>query len=219
MSIPIVPAIIPQSEADVFQYVEALRFSRELHLDVVDGLFVPTVSWPYTPLGIPKAVKHKTDSFTLEVDLMVKEPVEAAIAWEEAGADMIIMHVETISLAAFKRYCESTTVSVGIAFHGVTRVETVLPYIELADYVQVMGIDVIGAQGQPFSEKTFATIKTIKEFYPHKPVSIDGGVNQTTIARLVKAGVDRLIVGSAIVGQPDYELAYQTLSKAVHEAL
>ncbi len=216
MSVPIVPAIIPKSKDEVIRYTEALRFSRELHLDVVDGVFVPSVSWPYTPSGEPIAIKPYTDSFTLEVDLMVSEPVKAAEAWEQAGADMIIMHVETLSLEDFARYCESTRVSVGIAFHGETTLETAKPYLELADYVQIMGIETIGAQGCAFSEKTFEKISAVKELFPNKPISVDGGVNITTIARLVKAGVDRCIVGSAIVGQSDYEAAHKALGEAVN---
>jgi ribulose-phosphate 3-epimerase len=216
MSVPIVPAIIPKSEAAVIEYATALSFSRELHLDVVDGRFVPSVSWPYVPAGEPHAVKHYTDSFTLEVDLMVEDPVPAAVSWEVAGADMIIMHAETVSLEAFTAYCESTRLSVGIAFHGATNFEQVAPYIAVADYVQVMGIDSIGAQGQAFSERTFEKIERIAQQFPQTPISVDGGVNQKTISRLVKAGAARCIVGSAIVGQVDYEAAYRSLQQAVN---
>jgi ribulose-phosphate 3-epimerase len=221
MSIPIVPAVIPKSEAEVIEMTKLLRFSHEFHLDVVDGTFVRSVSWPYSPDGEPVAVKAHTDKFTLEVDLMVVNPVEAAREWVRAGADMLVFHIETIDLPAFidcVTYVLSRDVSVGVSFNGDTSTEAVMPYLPYADYVQIMGIHTIGLQGQPFEDSTFEKIKHIKEKFPHLPVSVDGSVNEKTIARLAKAGVDRLIVGSAIVGQEDREGAYKKLRALVDEA-
>jgi ribulose-phosphate 3-epimerase len=184
---------------------------------VVDGKFVTSVSWPISPVGEPVAVKPYTDKYTLEVDLMMENPIPSARAWEKAGADMIIFHVETIDLASFKDFIEYSDVSAGISFSGDTPIETIFPYIPFADYVQVMGIHTIGSQGQPFSEKTFSYIEQIKKEFPNIPVSVDGSVNASTTPRLVKAGVDRLIVGSAIVKQENPQEAYEELRTLVNE--
>jgi ribulose-phosphate 3-epimerase len=220
MSIPIVPAVIPKSENEVIELTKRLRFSHEFHLDVVDGKFVSSVCWPYSPDGEPVAVKAHTDKYTLEVDLMVAEPAKAAKEWVKAGADMLIFHIETIDLASFKdtvTYDIPRNVSVGVSFNGDTPVEALFPYVEFADYIQIMGIHTIGLQGQPFEEKTFGKIKQLKEKFPDVPLSVDGSVNETTIARLAKAGIDRLIVGSAIVKQEDKEEAYEKLRALVDE--
>lgn len=216
-NIPIVPAIIPASESEVVAFTKSLGFSHELHLDVVDGKFVTSVSWPIFPAGEPVAIKPHTDKFTLEVDLMMESPIPSARAWEKAGADMIIFHVETVDLASFKDFVEYSDVSVGISFSGDTPIETIFPYVPFADYVQVMGIHTIGSQGQPFSEKTFSYIEQIKNKFPNTPVSVDGSVNASTIPRLVKAGVDRLIVGSAIVKRENPQEAYEELRTLVNE--
>lgn len=217
MSIPIVPAVIPGSLAAAIDATRLFRFSHEIHVDVIDGKFVGASSWPYDPFGDVIALKPHTDAYTLEVDLMVESPFMAARAWEAAGADMLVFHVETVDLASFKDFIEHTGITVGISFHGDTPIESVLPYIEIADYVQVMGIRIIGAQGQLFSEETFSKIERIKNEFPGKMISVDGSVNQHTIKQLAKAGVDRLIVGSAIIGSDDPAEAFVQLTTLVNE--
>jgi ribulose-phosphate 3-epimerase len=217
MSIPIVPAIIPSSLQAAIEATKEFRFSHEIHVDVVDGKFVEAISWPYDPVGEVIALKPHTDAYTLEVDLMVEKPFKAARVWEEAGADMLVFHMETVDFASFKDFIEHSGITVGISFHGETSIEAVLPYIEIADYVQIMGINKIGGQGQPFNEETFSKIERIKKEFPEKMISVDGSVNEKTITRLAKVGVDRLIVGSAIVKQSDPQAAYQALVSLVNE--
>jgi ribulose-phosphate 3-epimerase len=217
MSIPVVPAIIPDSLAAAIEATKLFRFSHEIHVDVVDGKFVSAASWPYEPSGEVIALKPHTDAYTLEVDLMVQQSFKAARDWEAAGADMLVFHVETTDFASFKDFIEHTGITVGISFHGHTDIASVLPFIEIADYVQVMGIHTIGAQGQPFSEETFSKIQRIKSEFPDKMISVDGSVNEHTIKRLAAAGVDRLIVGSAIIGAADPAAAYHHLQTLVNE--
>ncbi len=212
--VPIVPAVIPESEAELIAFTKSLRFSHELHVDVVDGKFVPAISWPYEPWGEPIALKPHTDGYTLEVDLMVADPYNAANAWIKAGADMLVFHVETIDLPSFIDFSNFEDVSLGISFSGDTPLSAIVPYMEYADYVQVMGIHSIGTQGQPFDESVLQEIKILD---PNIPVSVDGSVNKETIKRLVQAGADRLIVGSAIVKQPDLEAAYRELVALTEE--
>ncbi len=214
--IPIVPAIIPKTAEEVISFLSKLTFAHEVHIDVVDGEFVPSVSWPISPEGSPMSVKSHTDRYTLEVDLMMKNPFPAAREWERAGADMIVFHVETIDEASFIDFCKHSAASVGIAFHGGTSLEVVKPYIAYADYIQVMGIEEIGAQGQPFSPRTIEKVQTLKTQYPHVPVSVDGSVNKDTLKQIVEAGADRVIVGSAISRASDMESAYRELVEIVN---
>ncbi len=217
--IPIVPAIIPKSEEEVVALTKTLTFPKEFHLDVVDGKFVQNISWPYKPSGEPIAIKPHTDKYTLEVDLMVENPIKAAREWIKAGADMLVFHIETVDLASFVDFVEHVgNVSVGVSFHGDTPTEALFPYLTHADYVQIMGIHTIGLQGQPFDERVFEKIEIIHRKFPNIAISVDGSVNKNTIARLEKAGVDRVIVGSAIVGQENPYSAYETLRACVNEA-
>lgn len=215
--LPIVPAVIPQTESEVVLQAERLRFSEEFHLDLVDGKFVKSISWPFSPLGDPLAVKPYLDQYTLEVDLMVEDPMVSAKEWIKAGADRLVFHVETISLSDFKLFSASTDVSLGVSAHGSTSLETLSEYIEFADYVQLMGIYEIGAQGQPFHELVLENIQQLKRLFPNHSITVDGSVNRETISRLRQAGADRFICGSAIVLQDNPVLAWEDLTKLVND--
>jgi len=214
--IPIVPAIIPKTADEVRVFALGLSFSPELHLDVVDGQYVPHVSWPYEPAGSPREIKQATDIYTLEVDLMVKDPLTAADSWLAAGADMLVFHTDTIGVEAFARFVTTAKISVGIASDNDVPIETLLPYLDVADYVQLMGIAKVGSQGQPFDERVLDRIKELKQSFPNLPITIDGSVNAKTIKRLAEAGADRFICGSAIVAAVDPKEAHAELSALIN---
>lgn len=216
MNIPIVPAVIPSDETALRTYAEALAFSPEFHLDIVDGVFVPTVSWPVEPSGSPLSIASLLSYYTLEVDLMVHTPLVQAAEWVSAGADMLVFHIETLSLSDFTTFAEYTPVSVGVSMHGATSIETLLEYAAVADYVQLMGIYEIGAQGQPFDPIVLENIARVKNTFPDMPVSVDGSVNMHTIVDIAQAGADRVICGSAIVQQPDPQQAHAALSRLIN---
>jgi len=215
--LPIVPAVIPKSSDEVIQTARSLKFSAEYHLDLVDGNFVSSVCWPYEPKGEPISVKPKLDFYTLEIDLMVSDPIEAANTWIKAGADMLVFHIETISLSDFKKFTESCEVSVGVSAHGETTLVALSEYAKEADYIQLMGIREIGAQGLPFDEEVIDKIKELKQKFPFKSITVDGSVNKNTIKLLADAGADRLVCGSAIVKQPDPEQAYKELNQIINQ--
>ncbi len=214
--IPIVPAVIPKSLSHIKTELPNLSFSQEIHVDVVDGKFVPFISWPYEPNGVPKEISSMTDSFTLEVDLMVDDPITAAEAWIEAGADMLVFHVETINLKSFIEFVKTSPVSIGVSSLNDTSLDILLSYLNVADYVQLMGIEKIGVQGQSFDERVFERINAIKESFPNHPITIDGSVNKETILSLKQAGVNRLIVGSAIVSAKNPYEAYKELMSLIN---
>jgi len=216
--IPIVPAIIPADETAVKDFAARLSFSPELHLDLVDGKFVRAVSWPYQPVGDPQAVAQALAAYTLEVDLMVADSLAAASAWEAAGADRLVFHVETLTQAAFAHYSEHSSVSVGVSAHGATPLETLLAYAKTADFVQLMGIYEIGAQGCPFDDVVLDKIPAVQAAFPDLSITIDGSVNADTITQLYEAGADRFIVGSAISLQSDPQAAHAQLAALINRA-
>jgi ribulose-phosphate 3-epimerase len=212
LSSKIIPAIIPTSSEAIFGFTKKLHGVPEIHLDVVDGRFVPFVSWPYTPVGEPQEVAADLARFTLEVDLMVENPFTAATAWVAAGADLLVFHAETATLAVVQQITETCDVTVGICANNDTPHEVLVPYLEHVDYVQIMGIAKIGSQGQPFDERAFERLLYIRTIAPQLLCSIDGSVNATTLARIKQEGFDRYIVGSAIYGAADPRLTYMEFS-------
>tara|TARA_B100002051_G_scaffold276785_1_gene328013 strand:+ start:3643 stop:4302 length:660 start_codon:yes stop_codon:yes gene_type:complete len=214
---PIVPAVIPKDKDEVISFSKTLTFSPEYHLDLIDGKFVSKVCWPYEPVGDPMSVKSFLDQYTLEVDLMVEKPLEAAEAWVQAGADMIVFHVESVSLEDVKAFSERHNISIGVSAHGETTMDALADYAEVTDYIQLMGIREIGAQGLPFDEVVLDKIQDLKRRFPLKSITIDGSVNKDTIKRLSDAGADRFICGSAIVKQPDPTAAHRELSALIND--
>jgi len=206
---PIIPAIIPSTLSDLRQLVSRLAGLPEIHLDVVDGIFVPFISWPYNSQELPRVAKESLDVFSLEVDLMVNKPLSAAHNWIEAGADQLVFHVETISLASFKDFIDNTNLTIGISSNNDTDFNILKEYLPYADYVQVMGIGAIGTQGQPFDVRSLNRIAMIRENFPNLAISIDGSVNAETLPKLVSLKLNRYIIGSAIIKQDDQILAYK----------
>ncbi len=210
---PIIPAIIPDSVDAVTSFLRSLPGVPELHLDVVDGSFVPFTSWPYEPQGNPAEVLLLCEAVTLEVDLMVSAPLPAARAWLSAGADMLVFRIETITPEALRLFAEETAVTIGVAANNDTPNESLLPYLSIADYVQVMGIKDIGTQGQPFDERAIARVEWLRAYDAALVISIDGSVNAEKLPLLTSYKLDRYIVGSAISRALEPKAAYATFSR------
>lgn len=215
LSSPIIPAVIPQSFTNLEQMVGKLRGLPEIHVDVVDGKFVPATSWPYKENDDVTKAYALLQPFSLEVDLMVDNPLRAAEAWLKAGADQLVFHIETISVPVLENFTRTHGVTIGVSLNSATALETIYPYLPFVDYVQVMGIAHIGSQGQPFDETVLERIKILKETYPDLPLSIDGSINKETLPQLKSLGLHRYIVGSAIVGAANPKDAYEALSTLV----
>lgn len=215
LSSPIVPAIIPQSYDDLVRVVSQLQGLPEIHVDVVDGKFVPAVSWPYLHNDDVSVAYKLLAPFSLEVDLMVEKPLPEANAWLKAGADQLVFHIETIEASVLENFIQAHDVTVGVAISSATPLEALFPYLQFVTYVQVMGIASIGSQGQPFDSAVINRIATLRNKYPHLPISIDGSVNATTLPLLKNMGLHRFIVGSAIIGSTDPKVAYQALTNLV----
>jgi pentose-5-phosphate-3-epimerase len=216
MTSPIIPAIIPQSFADLESQIAKISHLHEVHVDVVDGVFVPAMSWPYnTDNAIPATTYDLLAPFSLEVDLMVEDQWGAAEAWLRAGADQLVFHAEVISPALLEQFRTEYDVTVGIASTNDMPVAELARYFPYVDYVQVMGIAAIGTQGQPFDERVFERITQIQTEFPHMSISIDGSMNATTLPRIAPLHLSRIIVGSAIMAQNNPLESYHELTHLV----
>lgn len=213
ISSPIVPAVIPKSLLDLQTQLTTLGPVPELHLDMVDGIFVPYTSWPYSEAGNVASVKALLAAYTLEVDLMIQNPLEAASSWVSAGADRLIFHTETISVATFTQFALTSGVTVGVAASNDTSFDDLEPYLAVADFVQVMGIAQIGAQGQPLDTRCLERLAQLAEHFPRLPRSLDGSVNADTLPGLLLLKLDRYIMGSAVMSAVDPHTAYLNFSQ------
>lgn len=215
--IEIIPAIIPKNFRDLEKKMSQVSGVVPLvQIDILDGKLTPKPSWPYFDskedpdfIAIKKEEKDFPfwESLDFEVDLMVKSPENIWFDWIIAGAKRIIFHFEStekIPELVEKFRIETVSkesamyVELGIALDIATPNEKIYPLIENIDFVQFMGIDKIGFQGQPFDERVLVKIQDFKKQYANMTVSVDGGVNLLSAPKLVSAGADRLVSGSAI---------------------
>ena len=179
-----------------------------LHLDVMDGHFVPNISF-----GPPviKSVRKATKAY-LDAHLMITEPLRYAPAMVEAGADNVTFHVETVpDPAAAAKEIRKLGCNVGITLNPATPVERLWPALDHVDVVLVMSV-VPGFSGQKFMPQVLPKVREVKKrLRPDQRVEIDGGINASTISQAAEAGVDWFVVASAIFDKPDRRAAITEL--------
>jgi ribulose-phosphate 3-epimerase len=179
-----------------------------LHLDVMDGHFVPNISFgPAVIAGARKA----TPAY-LDAHLMISEPLRYAPAMVKAGAQSLTFHVEAVAdPAATAREIRKLGCNVGITLNPATPVEQLWPALDFVDVVLVMSV-VPGFSGQKFMPEVLPKAKAVRQrLRPDQRLEIDGGINADTIGVAVEAGVDWFVVASAIFDKPDRKAAISQL--------
>lgn len=199
------------------------RFAPEIQLDLADGAFAPTLSWPYRSgqweelerLVQDGGMLPLSDAVGYEAHLMVAEPREIGVLLARAGCKRILFHIEAVEGDAAKNLITELKSAgareVGVALLIDTPLETVDGIVEACDVVQLMSIAKIGAQGQPFDERALSRVEELHAKYPDLMVAVDGGISESNIELLVRAGANRLCVGSAISSASDGAAAFATL--------
>lgn len=171
-----------------------------IHLDVMDGHFVPNISFgPPIIRGV-----RPVSSVFFDAHLMISEPLRYAPMIAKAGANNITFQVETVSdPVAAVHEIRRLGCRVGITLNPATPIETILPAVELVDVVLVMSV-VPGFGGQTLIPETLKKAETIKKrLGSHQRMEMDGGINLETIRSARDAGVDWFVIGSAIFDEPD----------------
>lgn len=176
-----------------------------IHFDVMDGHFVPNLTFGAAVLGYLKS-KNPFD-----VHLMVENPDALIADFVKAGANMISVHGECNphvhrSLQIIKSY----GIKAGIAINPATSFETAKEAISFADFVLVMSVNP-GFGGQAFIPETLQKIQTIRKYYPQKDIQVDGGVNDATVSAIRSAGANWLVSGSYLFGSDRVEDAVRIL--------
>lgn len=185
-----------------------------LHLDVMDGHFVPNISF-----GPPiiESVSKATDAY-LDAHLMITEPLRYAPAMVKAGAHNITFHVEVVDdPAATAREIRKLGCHVGITLNPATPVESIFPALEAVDMVLVMSV-VPGFSGQSFMPEVLPKCEAVKKrLNANQRLQIDGGINLDTIRRARDAGVDWFVAASAVFDEKDRAAAIAGLRAAMGE--
>lgn len=181
------------------QIQEAVKAGAEyIHIDVMDGLFVPSISF-----GMPviKTIRKVTEA-TFDVHLMIKEPIRYVDEFAKIGADIITVHIEACenideTIAAIKK----AGCKVGLSIKPGTPTEALFPYLDKIDMVLVMTVEP-GFGGQKFIDYTMDKIKAVRNEINARALSvdveIDGGVTLENVSEIVNAGANVIVAGSAV---------------------
>jgi ribulose-phosphate 3-epimerase len=214
--IEIIPAIMPQTIEEANQKAAQVPEALSVQLDLMDGEYVPEVTFPYNG----NDTMQPLDIGMFELDLMIKNASERIPEWLGLGATRLIFHIEAEEnlLDNFQKYQDGLVgVERGIAVSIDTSMEEVDALVPYVDFVQFMGIENIGYQGEPFSERVIEKIDSFGKAYPEVVISVDGGVNSENIQLLNRLGVNRVVVGSAIFGGGDPAENLEELEELVNK--
>ena len=213
MSILIAPSFLAADFARAGEEVRAMAAAGAdwLHLDVMDGHFVPNIS--FVPSVIARLKPHCALPF--DVHLMIA-PVDAYVAaFVEAGADRISVHPEAgPHLHRTLQLIRSLGCAPGVVLNPATPIEAVLPVLDMVDTVMMMTVNP-GFGGQPFLESQLPRIAAMRAAIraSGRPIhlQVDGGITAKTAPKVIAAGADVLVAGTAVFGAPDYVAAIATL--------
>lgn len=212
--IEIIPAILPKDFHEVEEKVSLVKdFVNTVQIDICDGQFTPQASWPYRKkdISFEEILKEERgmpfwQNVDFEFDLMVNKPDEIVEDWIIAGAKRIILHTDFDKAVKLI----SGRVELGLASDIESPIDSILPFVQDIQFVQCMGIDNVGFQGQQFDKKVIDKIHELRQALPNMMISIDGGVSLSNAQSLIQAGVNRLVVGSAIFNSDNF---IETLEK------
>jgi ribulose-phosphate 3-epimerase len=184
-----------------------------LHLDVMDGHFVPNIS--FGP-AVTAATRRVTPAF-LDVHLMISEPERYATDFLKAGASGLTFHVEVVADAAHtaRHLRQLGCTHVGITLNPATPIEKIFPALDEVDHVLVMSV-VPGFSGQKFMPEVLPKAQAVrKRLRPNQRLEMDGGIHTQTIRQARDAGVDWFVVASAIFDQKNRAAAIAELRKSL----
>jgi ribulose-phosphate 3-epimerase len=225
----VIPAIIPESYDYLEQRAHALRgVVRALQVDVMNGSYAPTHSWPYVGVQQDMFEALRRDDqglpfwqdFEYEIDLLVAEPEKHISEWGLAGASRIILHLEsTNDLAPAIERCARERLEVAVALTPSTDIAQLEPYIDQVVFVQCMGNDRVGHHGVALDPRVHDKVGALHKWWPDLLVGIDIGVSVDTIPALYKSGVRRFAAGSAVFAGGDPVRGVRTLIDTVHACI
>ncbi len=230
--IEIIPAVLPHSFADLEEHLAKVQgVAKKVQIDIVDGVFAPGKTWPYRDRSTFDTIVEQEhglpfwESLDFEFDLMVEAPCEELMNVVHTGASRVVVHAGSHGAAAalqmlvdLREDTGAFSVQAGVALAAHAQPDELEPFEAQFDFVQVMGIEHEGRQGEPFDpdDKALFLLQRLRRRYPALPIQVDGGVTLDNAPQLVAAGATQLVVGSAIFGAGDAALAYKALYTKVN---
>ena len=171
------------------------------HIDVMDGHFVPNIN--FGP-AIVSALRPVTD-MVLDVHLMITDPEKYVDTFLDAGADLITVHVETgADFKAIYDKIKAKGKKFAMSLSPATDISAIEPYEDMLDMILVMSVNP-GFGAQSFIESSLDKIKALRAKYPDIDIQVDGGIKLGNVNKVIDAGANVIVAGSAIFGADDVE--------------
>ena len=207
--IKIAPSLLSADFADLKNEITDIKSADFVHLDVMDGQFVPNISF-----GAPviKSLRKHSD-LIFDVHLMIKNPLRYIEDFCKAGADIITFHVEAdddIDETILK--IKEFGVKCGIVLSPDTDAEAVIPYLDKVDMILLMSV-YPGFGGQKYIERITDKLKKVKEYIGNRNIDleIDGGITKDNVKKAVDAGANVIVAGTSVFGMSDRKKAIEEL--------
>ena len=213
--IKIAPSILSADFANLERDIQRIAAADYVHVDVMDGVFVPNIS-----IGIPvvRSIRPVT-ALPLDVHLMITQPVRYVERFCDAGADLVTVHVEADSAENIHAAIENIHAKgkkAGVVLKPGTPAEAALPFLEKVELILVMTVEP-GFGGQAFMAdmmpKVAALRKLIDEKTPSCELEVDGGVAPATCRACIDAGANVLVAGSAVYKAADIPARIEELRR------
>lgn len=212
MPIILAPSILSADFANLQNDIEMINNSQAdwFHVDVMDGVFVPNISFGFPIISAIK--KHAKKP--LDVHLMIVQPERFIKQFKDAGADNLSIHIEASThLHRIIQQIKQAGMKAGVAINPHTPISSLEPVINDIDLICLMSVNP-GFGGQKFIEKTYSRVSELKELIVRYNslalIEIDGGVDLNNAAALVKAGADIFVAGNTVFSSSDPK---ETISK------
>ena len=214
--INVAPSILSADFSQLGAEVETVlnAGARVIHVDVMDGHFVPNITIGPLVLRTLQPLVHGAGAL-LDVHLMIEHPERYVAEFAAAGADAISVHEEAcVHLHRVLAQIREAGASAGVALNPATPVETLAEAREHCDFVVVMSVNP-GFGGQSFIPTSTAKLKHARAYLPARvAIEVDGGVTALNAAEMVAAGANLLVAGSSVFGGPDIEGRFTELARA-----
>ena len=203
--IKIAPSILAADFTKLGDEIESIKSSDYLHFDVMDGVFVPNISF-----GIPVLESvRKTTGMTLDVHLMITSPARYTSRFAKAGADIVVFHIEAETpentFAAIDEL-HKLGKKAGLSLKPATPAKALEPYIHELDIVLVMTVEP-GFGGQEFNKEMLPKITQLRHTIDSRnlncEIEVDGGINLKTSKLCIEAGANVLVTGNDLFLAPD----------------